>query len=65
MDAQIQEINRTHNYLNAKRPSLRHVVLKLSKVNDKRRRRRRGGGGGGEEGEEESIIKAVIGKKRQ
>ena len=31
----IQEINRTPSYLNPKRPSLRHIVLKLSKINNK------------------------------
>ena len=31
----IQEINRTPNYLNPRRPSPRHVVLKLSKINEK------------------------------
>ena len=28
---QIHEVNRTPNYLNTKRPSPRHIVLKLSK----------------------------------
>ena len=31
----IQEVSRTPNYLNPKRPSPRHIVLKLSKLNDK------------------------------
>ena len=31
----IQEVNRTPNYLNPKRPSPRHIVLKLSKINDR------------------------------
>ena len=33
----IQEVNRTPNYLNRKRPSPRHIVLKLSKNDDKDR----------------------------
>lgn len=33
LDIQVQQANRTRNYLNAKRPSLRHIILKLSKVN--------------------------------
>ena len=31
----IQEVNRPPNYLNRKRPSPRHIVLKLSKINNK------------------------------
>ena len=33
----IQEANRTPNYLNQKGPSPRHIVFKLSKINDKER----------------------------
>nr|KAF6456973.1 hypothetical protein HJG63_011598 [Rousettus aegyptiacus] len=33
----IQEVNRTQNYLNSKKPSLRHIVLTLFKINDKDR----------------------------
>ena len=33
----IQEVNRIVNYLNPKRPSPRHIVLKLSKISDKDR----------------------------
>ena len=33
----IQEVNRTPNYLNPKRPSPRHIVLKLTKIKDKER----------------------------
>ena len=33
----IQEDNRPPNYLNPKRPSPRHIVLKLSKINNKDR----------------------------
>ena len=33
----IQEVNITPNYLNLKRPSPRHTVLKLSKIKDKDR----------------------------
>ena len=33
----IQEVNRTPSYLNPKRPSPRHTVLKLSKINDEDR----------------------------
>ena len=36
LDIQIHEVNRTHNYLNAKRPSLKHII-KLSKVSDRER----------------------------
>ena len=31
----IQEVNRTLNYLNSKRPSPKHTVLKLPKINNK------------------------------
>ena len=34
LDIQVHETNRIH-YLSAKRPSPRHIILKLSKVNDK------------------------------
>ena len=34
---QIHEANRTSNYLNTKRPPPRHMIIKLSKVNDKGR----------------------------
>lgn len=34
---QSQEANRTPSYLNPKRPSPRHILLKLSKINDKER----------------------------
>ena len=37
LDPRIQEVNRTPNYLNPKRPSWRLVVLKLSKSNGKER----------------------------
>ena len=33
----IQEVNRTASYLNPKKPSSRHIVLKLSKINNKNR----------------------------
>ena len=33
----IQEVNRTPNYLNPKKPSWKQIVLKLSKINDKDR----------------------------
>nr|KAF6435773.1 hypothetical protein HJG63_012501 [Rousettus aegyptiacus] len=33
----IQEVNRTPNYLNPKKPSAKHIVLKLSKMNYKAR----------------------------
>ena len=32
---QVHEAKRTPNHLNAKRPSPRHLILKLSKANDK------------------------------
>src|SRR3712207_1482128 len=34
-DLQIYEVNRTPSYINVKRPSLRHIIVKLAKVNDK------------------------------
>ena len=37
LDIQVHEAKRTSYYLNAKRPSSRHIILKLSKVNDKER----------------------------
>ena len=37
MRIQVQEANRTPSYLNAQRPSTRHIILKLSRVNDKER----------------------------
>ena len=35
LDIQVREANRTPYYLNAKRPSPRHIILKLAKVSDK------------------------------
>ena len=35
LDLQIHEANRTPNYINAKRPSPRHMIVRLAKVNDK------------------------------
>ena len=35
LDIQVYEAKRTPNYLNAKRPSPRHTILKLSKVSEK------------------------------
>ena len=35
LDIQVHEANITPNYINEKRPSPRHIILKLSKVNDK------------------------------
>ena len=35
LEIPVQEIKRTHYYLSAKRPSLRHIILELSKGNDK------------------------------
>ena len=37
LDGEVHKAKRTSNYLNTKRPSSRHSVLKLSKVNDKER----------------------------
>ena len=37
LDLRIQEVNRTPNYLNQERPSARHIVLKVLKINDKER----------------------------
>jgi hypothetical protein len=36
LDTQIQKANRTPSYLNSKRPSPRYIILKLSKINDKK-----------------------------
>lgn len=35
LDLQIQKANKTPNYLSPKRSSPRHIILKLSKLNDK------------------------------
>ena len=35
LEIQVKEANRTPNYINVKRPSPRHIVVKLAKVNDK------------------------------
>lgn len=35
LDIQVHEANRTAYYLKAKRPSPRHIIFELSKVNDK------------------------------
>lgn len=35
VDIQVQDANRTPSYLNAKRPSPRQTILKVSKVNNK------------------------------
>ena len=35
LELQVNEPNRTLNYINVKRPSLRHILVKLAKVNDK------------------------------
>ena len=37
LDIEFHEAKRTPNYFSAKRPSSRHIILKLSKVNDKKR----------------------------
>ena len=37
LDIQVHEAKRTPNYLNTSRPSLRHIISKLSKVSDKER----------------------------
>lgn len=37
LDPQIQEANRTLNYFNPKLPSLRDIILTLSKINNKER----------------------------
>ena len=37
LELEIQEVNRTPNYLNPKKPSPRHIVLKLSKISEKDR----------------------------
>ena len=35
LEIQVKEANRTPNYINAKRSSPMHTVIKLAKVNDK------------------------------
>ena len=35
LDIQVHKANRLLHYLNAKRPSPRHVIMKLSKIKDK------------------------------
>ena len=35
MDMQVHEAKRTPGYLNTKRPSPIHIMLKLSEINDK------------------------------
>ena len=37
LDIQVHKAKRTPNYLNAKRPAPRHIILKLSKINNKKR----------------------------
>lgn len=37
LDIQVQEVIRSPYYLNVKRPSLRHIIMKLSKIEDKER----------------------------
>ena len=37
LDIQVHEAKRIPNYLNAKRPSPGHIILKLSKFDDKKR----------------------------
>ena len=39
-DLQLQEANITPNYINVKRPSLRHIIVKTTKANDKKKRLR-------------------------
>ena len=36
LDIQTHETNRTPTYLSAKRPSPRHMIIKLLKINDKK-----------------------------
>ena len=38
LDPQIQKANRTSNYLCPKRPSQRHIALKLPKINGKKKK---------------------------
>ena len=37
MDIQVQEARRVPNKMDAKRPTPRHIIIKLPKVNDKER----------------------------
>ena len=36
MDIQVDKANRSPYYLNAKRPCPRHIIMKLSKIKDKK-----------------------------
>ena len=38
LELHVNEANKTPNYINVKRPSSRHILVKLTKVNDKERR---------------------------
>ena len=37
LDIQVQEVIRSPYYFNVKRPSPRHIIMKLSKIEDKER----------------------------
>ena len=37
IDTQVQEAQRVPNEMDAKRPTLRHIIIKMSKVKDKER----------------------------
>ena len=37
IDMQIQEVQRVPNKMDAKRPTLRHIIIKMSKVKEKER----------------------------
>ena len=41
IDIQLQETQRVPNKMNAKRPTQRHIIIKMPKVKDKERSRRR------------------------
>ena len=36
-DTQVQEVQRSPNKMNSKRPTPRHIIIKMSKVKDKER----------------------------
>ena len=38
IDMQVQEAQRVLNKMDAKRPTLRHIIIKMPKVNDKERK---------------------------
>ena len=37
IDVQVQEVQRVPHYMDAQRPTLRHIIIKMPKVKDKER----------------------------